>query len=695
MSSVNIAPGERSNSTGSFAVNMDAVIEQNIGVVSTTGHGPPSSQSALRQSAAQSANEILNGSSMHSIYDDIHAVSSIEKFEDEGGFIASILPRTTRGPSGQVFYYVRNPKRFNRCLIFLVALAVLVITLSVTLPKLKHKRASGSSLNAPAPTPPPFVVFSDRPTVAQTPFPVDVIFSDSPTPATQTQSPVDVVFSDSPTPVPQIVTQSPVAAPKTPSPVNMIASDSPTPVPATSSPVAVRPETPEDEPPVVPDPEQECNIDETQRDVDPFLQCYCNDFNGFTHAWTQQVVDLKENLQSSMPDINPEIGEGLTANSCHPQNMALYWTALDILNHESLSADDTMRVQQRYILAHLYGSWDGDDWENFEGWLDGVSECQWYGVACNDNLEISVLQLENNGMEGPMPRPIGFLTSLTSLDLSSNYVYGELPNDFFFLTNLEKVDLSDNGLEGNLPEQLVTFENLDYLSLAKNNFTGPLSTTYGSTLSKLAHLDVSSNILTGTIPSELFGMRQLTSLMLGENEGIGGTVPKEVDFLQKLQVLSLKSMNLEGSLPPTLGLIRSLEELRLDQNDFAGTIPAVFGDLKELTFLDLENNQLQGSIPTQLGLLSNLELISLSDNVGIFGPIPQQMSSYTSLISGHFSNMPLLTGTAPFCDVSIGEFPQYLVMDCTPNVLCTCCTSNKVTTCDMPKSERGNMLRGL
>lgn len=51
------------------------------------------------------------------------------------------------------------------------------------------------------------------------------------------------------------------------------------------------------------------------------------------------------------------------------------------------------RVDQRYALATLYYSTNGNSWKNNEGWLEPVDECTWAGVTCDDFNVVTELKL--------------------------------------------------------------------------------------------------------------------------------------------------------------------------------------------------------------------------------------------------------------------------------------------------------------
>ena len=69
------------------------------------------------------------------------------------------------------------------------------------------------------------------------------------------------------------------------------------------------------------------------------------------------------------------------ANPTTPQGMALRF----LLNDDAAQLDpcEVPTLVQRYALATIYFSTDGEDWENNDRWLSGSDECNWYGIECS------------------------------------------------------------------------------------------------------------------------------------------------------------------------------------------------------------------------------------------------------------------------------------------------------------------------
>jgi hypothetical protein len=61
-----------------------------------------------------------------------------------------------------------------------------------------------------------------------------------------------------------------------------------------------------------------------------------------------------------------------------PQGRAFVWCKTDLVNNP---VDAAYRVSQRYSLAVLYYSTNGEKWKNSTDWLEG-HECSWFGIRC-------------------------------------------------------------------------------------------------------------------------------------------------------------------------------------------------------------------------------------------------------------------------------------------------------------------------
>ena len=246
----------------------------------------------------------------------------------------------------------------------------------------------------------------------------------------------------------------------------------------------------------------------------------------------------------------------------HPHDLRNASTAQGQATHWILYDDDLLvcplsdraHLIQRWVLAVLYFSTNGNDWYQcaspqtdagrtgkntkacgtvnpFFGaapFLSNVSECTWAGIGCTTSTGL-----------------------VNDIELANNNLVGTIPTELGLLTELKVWAMERGGLRGTIPSQVGTLQQLTLLSL-----------------------DVNS--LTGTLPQELFTLRQLTELDLNNNQ-------------------------LSGSIDGLGGAFPNLEFLQLHNNDFSGTVPALLGTTStNLTALTLQNTLLSGSMPTSI-----------------------------------------------------------------------------------------------
>ena len=253
---------------------------------------------------------------------------------------------------------------------------------------------------------------------------------------------------------------------------------------------------------------------------------------------------------------------------------------------DGLSATQAMMVttaasagpqNDREVLEVFYDSTSGASWTNRTNWKTSAPLGEWHGVTTDPAGRVTGLDLNENGLTGPIPRVLGNLVNLESLGLGVNELTGPVPAALGHLVNLRGLHLGENALTGPIPRELGRLMNLDWLGLWHNELTGPVPAWLGN-LTGLRRLHLEWNDLTGPIPDEL-------------------------------------------------GNLVNLEWLGLSGNELTGPVPAWLGNLTGLRWLHLERNDLTGPIPDELGHLVNLERLGLSYNWGLSGPLPSGLES--------------------------------------------------------------------
>ena len=85
------------------------------------------------------------------------------------------------------------------------------------------------------------------------------------------------------------------------------------------------------------------------------------------------------------------------------------------------------------------------------------------------------LALVNTGIEGVIPKEIGYMVQLQGLELSGNRLVGPLP-DLSMLGKLDRLFLNDNYLMGEISTDRLNLLSLEKISLADNAFHGCIPT---------------------------------------------------------------------------------------------------------------------------------------------------------------------------------------------------------------------------
>lgn len=351
-----------------------------------------------------------------------------------------------------------------------------------------------------------------------------------------------------------------------------------------------------------------------------------------------------------------------------------------------VAAAESPAYTQREALSALYKATNGSAWSVPEGlWLTNGPLDEWFGVTTDPEGYVTSIDLNNRGLEGPIPSALGDLRRLEHLDLSGNQLSGRIPPEIGRLERLTHLILTANQLEGPIPPQLGSLKELIYLDLdrneltgripdlsslsnlteiwlAQNRITGPIPAWMG-TMKRLIKIGVDNNRLDGEIPAALGSLRALQRLYASDND-LSGSIPAEFGGLESLERLGLKGNRLGGRIPPEIGSVTGLKRLELSDNRLVGAIPPQLGMLDSLEFLNLSKNDLEGDIPLQLSGLGRLAVLDLSENE-LTGSIAPQFGELAGLTDFNLQSNNL-TGAIP---PELGQLPQVSVLNLKDNRL--------------------------
>ncbi len=240
-------------------------------------------------------------------------------------------------------------------------------------------------------------------------------------------------------------------------------------------------------------------------------------------------------------------------------------------------------LSDREILAALYETTDGAHWEESGNWVTDAPLGEWHGVETNAEGRVVSLDLQRNGLRGPIPPELGGLSELETLILFANWLSGPIPPELGNLAEVRLVVLAANDLEGPIPPELGGLASVEELHLNGNQLT--------------------------SAPPELGRLSTLKALALANNPLT--SIPRELGDLTNLELLFLYANQLT-SIPPELGNLDNLRLLDLDRNRLT-SIPPELGRLANLSWLFLAGNRLT-SLPVELRGLSWLLLLDLGSN---------------------------------------------------------------------------------
>jgi hypothetical protein len=179
----------------------------------------------------------------------------------------------------------------------------------------------------------------------------------------------------------------------------------------------------------------------------------------------------------------PISGQSSLLNPTTPQYAAFTWLVETddptILNPDMYLGKDNDQtffemVQERYIMALLYYSTNGQSWRN-QYFMKSVPICNWNdggrgavteGITCeatNDSkgYAIQEIVLDMNRLGGEIPSELGRLVSLRKLGLGSNSLVGTVPTELGHLLELTSLGLQSNYLVGSLPSHLGQLSKLE------------------------------------------------------------------------------------------------------------------------------------------------------------------------------------------------------------------------------------------
>ncbi|MBA0791997.1 hypothetical protein Gohar_016530, partial [Gossypium harknessii] len=259
-----------------------------------------------------------------------------------------------------------------------------------------------------------------------------------------------------------------------------------------------------------------------------------------------------------------------------------------------------------------------------------------------------IINLQKNNFKGKIPDFCADYNGLINLALNDNQLEGPLPRSLINCTFLKFLNLANNKLNDTFPRWLGALPALQVLILRFNRFHGLLniSEDIRPSFSSLQIVDLSGNEFNGVLQSDKEGLTPLYALHFYDQVSVNVTWKKsetELEYIRTLPIftaIDFSNNRFSGKIPEAIGELRTLEVLNLSHNSFTGNMPPSLGNLVELESLDLSSNNLSGEIPSQMTKLTFLEVLNFSHN-NFVGPIPHGNQFNTFENDSYYGNMGL------------------------------------------------------
>jgi Leucine-rich repeat (LRR) protein len=343
-------------------------------------------------------------------------------------------------------------------------------------------------------------------------------------------------------------------------------------------------------------------------------------------------------------------------------------------------------------LRHFYDVTGGASWSKFSGWRQQTPDfCQWYGIRCGDDGNVSGIMLRSNNLNGTLPSNETFWKALANvrnfdvsmnrltgtipvalasgcpfmkfLNMSGNKLSGTLPLSVSALSSMEEFDVSSNAITGTLPSGYGNLTNIQDFVVSDNRLTGTLPAVYSQWVN-LQWFRAASNNLGGTLPPSYKAWIKLQWFRVELNKGISGTLPSEYGSWLNLLTLNVNGLSLHGTLPSSYGSVTSLQRFSVYDNDLSGTLPESYSNWSDIVAFQLLNNGFSGTLPSSYGVAFRKVSIIIITNTSISGTIPDSWGNMKTLTT-LMLHVNRLSGTLP---ASLGGLSKLTTLSLADNM---------------------------
>jgi len=221
------------------------------------------------------------------------------------------------------------------------------------------------------------------------------------------------------------------------------------------------------------EPHADCSVIDDEEYPNVLTQCVCK--GAITKISNEAIEKYQVFLQAFGAEY---LHADETIESCSARNQALMWLA------EDKGTNLSVALVQRHTLVLFFVKMNGLAWtldEAHQHWLTAHHECTWHGIACNENNQVTAIELWDLNLDGEIPKELMGLTSLKRLSLPENRIHGHLPIDaFIMMSSLTDLTLFMNSISGSIDGQILkSAYQLETLNFDSNDLTGSIPTEIG------------------------------------------------------------------------------------------------------------------------------------------------------------------------------------------------------------------------
>jgi hypothetical protein len=123
--------------------------------------------------------------------------------------------------------------------------------------------------------------------------------------------------------------------------------------------------------------------------------------------------------------------------------------------HKDGESDYVEDLIPRFVLATLFFTHNGMQWNDSTNWMTAAHVCDWYGTDCSLANKIIEVDLSENNLSGELSSVMALLNDCTAYLLNGNAITGPIPGPALgSMPALSILSLQNNQLTGPIPPEL-------------------------------------------------------------------------------------------------------------------------------------------------------------------------------------------------------------------------------------------------